>query len=76
MAIKFEKFDHVCRELLHFNEDDLKAIKKHKWQTLMKLKNAMDLGSFSNIPRDGNYDALVGIYCYMKVADKKINDIY
>ena len=28
------------------------------------------------MPRDANYDALVGLYCYMKVMDLKVDDVY
>ena len=76
MATANENFDHVCSELLDFDEEDLNTIKKHKWWTLIKPKNAMDLSSFSHMPCNVNYNTLVGLYYYIKVLDIKVDDIY
>ena len=76
MTTETEKFDYVCRELLDFDESDLKDVKQFKWRTLRKLKAAPDLSNFNTMPRDGNYSSLVGLYCYIKVADKTTEGIY
>ena len=40
MATAEKKFEHACRELLTFNEDDINNVKDFKWHTLHKLKNS------------------------------------
>ena len=76
MATKEEKFEHTCQELLTFDEDDIKAVKKYGWRTLNKIGNTADLEAFKFMPQDSNYYSLVGLFQYMRVHDKSPDDIY